>query len=79
MNGIFRRWWLCFWASEVTWVDVADTDVLYMNMMGSHLVFMSSTEAAADLGERHSDRVREPITPRFECLPAPLASPGFLW
>lgn len=60
MNGIFRRWWLhFFWVSEVTWVDVADTDVLHMNMMGSHLVFMSNTEVAADLGERHSDRVRE--------------------
>ena len=57
---LLGRRWLCFWASEVTWVDVADTDVLYMNMVGSHLVFMSSTEVAADLGERHSDRVREP-------------------
>ena len=44
---------------------MADTDVLYFNMMGSHLVVLNNTEVAKELLERrsvvYSDRVRKHI------------------
>lgn len=33
---------------------VADTDILHLDMMGSHLIVLNSSEAAQDLPERRS-------------------------
>lgn len=64
---------------------MADTDVLHMDMMGSHLVILSDDGVAVDLLEQRSlvyiDRVRmhTHVPSRVFCLPQSPASLGFLW
>ena len=49
----------------LTWMDSADTDILHLDMMGSHVVVLSSSDIATDLLERrgvvYGDRVRKPF------------------
>jgi hypothetical protein len=51
----------CLFKAGITWTT--DTDILHLDMMGSHLVVLSSSDVAIDLLERrsvmYSDRVRE--------------------
>ena len=44
---------------------ITDTDILHLDMMGSHIIVLSNTGVAAELLERrsriYSDKVREPF------------------
>ena len=52
MNGTVRG---CYKMFVLTWmVGIVDTDILHFELMGTHLMFFSSSDVGKDLAERRS-------------------------